>query len=139
RVAMALVTSGGTAREVVEGSTLFECADQLGIRVPTSCNRQGTCHECIVEVPSGMNGLRARTEAESFLRDRYRLACQAVLADGAEEIEFAPLSRRPKILTSSAISETEIDPLVTRSNGDVFYDGVRIDEDRGRICGLAVD
>jgi len=136
---MALVTSGGTAREVVEGSTLFECADQLGIRVPTSCNRQGTCHECIVEVPSGMNGLRARTEAESFLRDRYRLACQAVLADGAEEIEFAPLSRRPKILTSSAITETEIDPLVTRRDGAVFYDGARMDEDRGRICGLAVD
>jgi uncharacterized 2Fe-2S/4Fe-4S cluster protein (DUF4445 family) len=136
---MALVTSGGTAREVVEGSTLFECADQLGIRVPTSCNRQGTCHECIVEVSSGITGLRARTEAESFLRDRYRLACQAVVADGAEEIEFAPLSRRPKILTSSAITETEIDPLVTRRDRSVFYDGARIDEDRGRICGLAVD
>jgi uncharacterized 2Fe-2S/4Fe-4S cluster protein (DUF4445 family) len=92
-----------------------------------------------VEVTRGINGLRARTEAESFLRDGYRLACQAVVADSGVEIEFAPLSRRPKILTSSAITETEIDPVVTRSNGAVFYDGTRVDEDRGRICGLAVD
>ena len=109
--------------------------------MPTSCNRQGTCHECIVEVRRGMNGLLPRTEAESFLRDNYRLACQAVLADGATEIEFSPLSRRPKILTGSAISEAavEVDSLVTRREGSVFYDGVRIDEDRGRICGLAID
>ncbi len=136
---MALVTSGGVTHEIVEGSTLFECADRLGVRVPTSCNRHGTCHECIVDVPRGMKGLRARTEAESFLRDSYRLACQAVLGDGAEEIEFAPLSRRPKILTSSTVIEIEIDPLVTRRDASVFYDGMRVDEDRGRICGLAVD
>ena len=88
-----------------------------------------------------MEGLRGRTDAESFLRDNYRLACQAVVADAGAEIEFAPLGRRPKILTGSAINEAdiEIDPLVTRREGSVFYDGARIDEDRGRICGLAVD
>jgi len=138
---MALFTSGSATCENLEGRTLFECADQLGIRVPTSCNRQGTCHECIVEVRRGMDGLRGRTDAEAFLRDNYRLACQAVVADAGAEIEFAPLGRRPKILTGSAINEAdiEIDPLVTRREGSVFYDGVRIDEDRGRICGLAVD
>jgi len=61
------------------------------------------------------------------------------VADSGVEIEFAPLSRRPKILTSSAITETEIVPVVTRINGAVFYDGKWVDEDRGRICGLAVD
>jgi uncharacterized 2Fe-2S/4Fe-4S cluster protein (DUF4445 family) len=118
---------------------LFDCADRLGILVPTSCNRQGTCHECIVDVRRGSEGLCGRTEAESFLRENYRLACQAAVTDHAAEIEFEPLSRRPKILTGSASADTEIDPIVTRRDGSVFYDGVRIDEDRGRICGLALD
>ncbi len=136
---MALVFSGGASCDSAEGWTLFDCADQLGVRVPTSCNRQGTCHECIVDVRRGMNGLRSRTEAESFLRDTYRLACQAVVDGSSTEIEFSPLSRRPNILTGAPVAETEIDSLVTRHDGAVFYDGERIDEDRGRICGLAVD
>jgi uncharacterized 2Fe-2S/4Fe-4S cluster protein (DUF4445 family) len=136
---MALVSSGGEICMVEAGCTLFECADLLGVRVPTSCNRQGTCHECIVDVSRGMEGLSARTAAESFLRENYRLACQAVVSDPSSKIEFAPLGRRPKILTDSAAAAAEIDPLVTRCNGQVFYDGTPIDEDRGRICGLAVD
>src|SRR5690242_21789568 len=55
--------------------TLFDRADRLGLRVPTSCNRQGTCHECIVDVTRGMDALVPRTEAESFLRENYRLSC----------------------------------------------------------------
>jgi uncharacterized 2Fe-2S/4Fe-4S cluster protein (DUF4445 family) len=121
------------------GCTLFDRADRLNLRVPTSCNRQGTCHECIVDVTSGMEALAPRTAAESFLRDNYRLACQAVIADPAVEIEFSPLSRRPKILTNSAPVAADIDPIVTRCDGKVFYDGTPLDEDRGRICGLAVD
>src|SRR5579871_6129420 len=136
---MATVSSGGDTCEVEAGATLFDSADRLGVRVPTSCNRQGTCHECIVEVARGMDSLEPRTAAESFLREKYRLACQATVADAVAQIEFAPLSRRPKILTGSAAVEAEIDPIVTRRRGQVFYDGTAVDENRGRICGLAVD
>jgi uncharacterized 2Fe-2S/4Fe-4S cluster protein (DUF4445 family) len=136
---MALVSSGGEICMVEAGRTLFECADMLGVRVPTSCNRHGTCHECIVDVARGMDGLAGRTGAENFLRENYRLACQAVISDPGSEIDFAPLSRRPKILTGSAAAVTEIDPMVTRRNGQIFYDGTPMDEDRGRLCGLAVD
>jgi len=121
------------------GRTLFDRADCLGMRVPTSCNRQGTCHECIVDVTRGMEALEPRTAAESFLRENYRLACQAVVADPAAQIEFAPLSRHPKILTGSTALPTEIDPIVTRRDGQVFYDDTPLDEDRGRVCGLAID
>src|SRR5215472_8996576 len=98
---MAIVSSGGETCEVEAGSTLFDCADRLGVRVPTSCNRQGTCHECIVDVTRGLDSLCARTGPESFLRETYRLACQAAVTDAGAQIEFAPLGRRPKILTGS--------------------------------------
>jgi len=124
---------------VEPGCTLFDRADRLNIRVPTSCNRQGTCHECIVDVTRGMDALAPRTEAESFLRDNYRLACQTVVASSDADIEFAPLSRRAKILTGSSAVECEIDSIVTRRDGAVYYDGRHLGEDRGRICGLAID
>ncbi|MEO7649410.1 MAG: 2Fe-2S iron-sulfur cluster-binding protein, partial [Bryobacteraceae bacterium] len=104
------------------GSTLFDRADDLGIRVPTSCNRQGACHECIVDVTRGMDALVPRTAAEAFLRENYRLACQATIIDTAADIEFAPLARRPKILTTSVVSDPDLDPVVTRVDGRVLYD-----------------
>lgn len=82
--------------------TLFDLADAQSMRVPTSCQRSGTCHECIVEVRSGADALCPPTEAESFLKDGYRLACQARLITEGAAVDFAPLSRRPKILTGSA-------------------------------------
>ena len=136
---MAFLSSGGQLCESAAGCTLFDFADRLGVRVPTSCGRQASCHECIVDVTCGMEALEPRTGPEGFLRGAYRLACQAVVADDSVDIEFAPLARRPKILTTSTAVESEIDPIVTRRGGTVFYDGEAIDEDRGRLCGLAVD
>ena len=37
------------------GKSLFDYADDLAVRVPTSCGRTGECHECIVEVRRGMD------------------------------------------------------------------------------------
>ena len=119
--------------------TLFDRADQLEIRVPTSCQRQGICHECIVEVRSGFEALAPCTAAEAFLRENYRLACQAAVIDSDAEIDFAPLIRRPKILTSTNASQPDIDPVVRRRDSVIYYGNEPIDEDRGRICGLAVD
>ena len=89
--------------------TVFDCADELGIVVPTSCGRHGTCHECVVEIRRGSEALSEPTAAESFLRGRYRLACQARIVDASVEVDFAPLRRRPKILTESSAAEFEID------------------------------
>ena len=33
--------------------SLFECAEALGVHVPTSCVKQGKCRECLVEVEAG--------------------------------------------------------------------------------------
>lgn len=82
------------------GETLFDCADRLRLPLASSCSRQGTCHECIVEIQSGLSALTPRTGSEAFLKENLRLACQCSIADLTEPVEFRAFQRKPKILTS---------------------------------------
>ncbi|MDP6040639.1 MAG: ASKHA domain-containing protein, partial [Candidatus Latescibacteria bacterium] len=121
------------------GKTIFDYADDLAVQVPTSCFRSATCHECMVEIKKGMEALCPRTEAESFLKDNYRLACQAKVVDVNAEIEFVPLRRAPQILTLSQDKKVDLNPMVTRAGDRVLYDGEDVDGFRGHIYGLAID
>ena len=47
--------------ELVAGKTMFDYADSLKVRVPTSCGRSGDCNECIVEIRHGMEALTPPT------------------------------------------------------------------------------
>lgn len=136
---MATISHDGEKLELVSGKTVFDYADDLKVQVPTSCRRAGTCHECVVEISAGMDALSPRSEAESFLRGSYRLACQARIENPALEVRFSPLRRRLKILTDTQDKPAEIDPLVTRSGDNVLYDGQPIDRFRGHLYGLAID
>ena len=136
---MGTITHDGKARKLSAGKTIFDYADELVVQVPTSCFRTGQCHECIVEVKSGIEALRPRNEVESFLRDNHRLACQAVVRDPDIDIVFSPLRRTPKILTLTDEKPIELDPLVTRWGDSVYCDGDYIDRYRGHLYGLAVD
>ena len=123
-----------------QDKTVFDYADDLKIRVPTSCGRTGECHECIVEIKQGMEALQPRNEAESFLQENYRLACQAVVSDADIDLDFSPLRRTPKILTDSNQTPiVDINPIVTCQNGVVYYGGESIDKYRGHLYGLAID
>ncbi len=129
----------GQELDLAAGKSLFDYADNLKLRVPTSCARTGECHECIVEIKRGMDALDPPTESERFLRDNYRLACQSRIVDAQADIEFAVLRRQPRILTDSIRREVELDPHTTRSGDDVCFNGQRIDAYRGKIYGLAID
>ena len=137
------VSHDGKTQPLALGMTLFDCADELAVEVPTSCLRNGRCHECVVEVSAGADALSARTEAEGFLRPPYRLACQAVIEHDDLDVAFAPLRRRPRILTAAgagtAGAPLAFDPVVTRRGEDVLYDGAAVDRYRGRMLGLAID
>ena len=125
---MGTIEHDGKARKLSAGKTIFDYADELAVQVPTSCFRTGQCHECIVEVKSGMEALNPRDEAESFLRDNHRLACQAVVRNPDIDIVFSPLRRTPKILTLTDEKPIKPDPLVTRRQGDsVYYNGNYVD------------
>ena len=125
--------------------SLFDFADSLSIRVPTSCGRTGECHECIVEVRRGASALTPLTESEKFLRGNYRLACQALVADPSADIEFSVLRRQPRILTSGTRRDVELRPAYVRGDDgeNVVFNGpegpVTVDTFRQAIYGIAAD
>ena len=130
---------GDRTLELVADKTIFDYADSLKVRVPTSCGRSGECHECIVEVRRGMEALSPPTEPEGFLRENYRLACQATVADPTADVEFAVLRRQPRILTHSIRRDVTLEPMTVRRGDGVFFQNERIDDYRGKIYGLAID
>src|SRR5581483_8285589 len=137
---MKQVSHNSSKAASVNGRTLFDFADELAVLVPTSCGRMGHCHECIVEVTSGLEALSPPTEAESFLRGNYRLACQAVISNPEVDVVFSPLRRRPRILTAPASEKpVEMDATVTRRHDRIFYNGEELDRYRGHVYGVAID
>ena len=139
---MSTVSHGNKTRPLVAGKTVFDCADELEVEVATSCLRTGQCHECVVEISQGMEGLAGRTEAEQFLRGRYRLACQARVMRDDLPLRFAPLRRRPRIVEKSTLGQVrplQLQPAVTRADDKVKYGDTVVDRYRGAICGLAID
>ena len=102
--------------------TLFDRADERAWRVPTSCRRTGRCRECIVEVTAGGEALGPRTEVERFLREPFRLACQATVTDPAVEVDFAVVRRRLQIVTGEDPPHSgPIDPMTTVRDGIVHW------------------
>ena len=126
-----------------KGESLFDFADSLSVRVPTSCGRTGECHECIVEIRKGSEAITPKTTSENFLRGDYRLACQAFVADPSAEIEFAILRRQPRILTSGLKRDIALRPSYTRIEQDVVFDSpegpIAVDKYSGAIYGIAAD
>ncbi|MCS5644386.1 MAG: ASKHA domain-containing protein [Dehalococcoidia bacterium] len=126
-----------------KGESLFDFADSLSVRVPTSCGRTGECHECIVEIRKGADAITPQTDSEKFLRGDYRLACQAFVADPTAEIDFAILRRQPRILTSGVKRDVTLHPSYTRIEQDVVFDSpegpVTVDKYTGSIYGIAAD
>ena len=125
-------------------TTIFQCADKIKLRIPTSCGRLGECHECIVEILNGKSNLSNRTEEEMFLKDPFRLACQAKIVSTKEKLSFRPRNRDRKILTDSFLPKTfELsNNFIVSSNGvekkenDTF---VKLLDKESDIYGLAID
>ncbi|MBM3957956.1 MAG: DUF4445 domain-containing protein, partial [Gemmatimonadetes bacterium] len=137
----------GRELELVRGKSLFDYADELGLRLPASCGRAGDCHECIVEVLRGMEALTPPAAAEAFLSGSYRLACQARVTSTDANIEFASLRRQAQILTRGMRREFSPEPLTVRRGHDVFYlggpggsrDPERVGRWPGGLYGVALD
>lgn len=132
--------AGGAATP--RAPTLFDRADELAWRVPTSCRRTGRCHECVVEVTAGAEQLSPPTEAERFLRPPFRLACQAALADAAADVRFAVVRRRLQIVEPEPYARSgPLDPMVRERDGVIRWGEEPIAPSRpgGRLHGIALD
>ena len=127
---------------VQKGKTLFEMATTMDIALPSSCQQQGKCKECIVEIKGGHSSLSGRTPEEEHLSANFRLACQCRVI-GEKDILCQTLERGQIFIEEdSSLSKKvsyELEPSVQKSGASVLLDGNAIDRYRGVLLGLAID
>jgi len=127
------------------GRSVFECAESLGVRVPTSCNKNGRCRECVVEVIEGMDLLSQRGHDERHLNGAFRLSCRAQVLEGQGIVRCHTMRRGTMKIEKHAFElptgarTWQLDPAVTRDGDRILLDGVEIDRNADVIHGLAVD
>ena len=97
-----------------------------------------------MRVDAGLDGLSPRTEAERFLQDPFRLACQTEVTDRSADVTFQPLRRSPRILTDGSLTDgsragrertLDAEPRTDGGHGSASPR----DRFRGRELGLAID
>ena len=125
--------------------SLFDCADEVGVVVPTSCRKNGKCRECLVEVVEGGQLLSMPSPEEEHLREGFRLSCRARVIGDSGKIRCHTLRRGEMRIERDATSLGELpepkplDPAVTRDGLWVLLDSERLTQAPGPIHGLAVD
>jgi uncharacterized 2Fe-2S/4Fe-4S cluster protein (DUF4445 family) len=130
---------------VIKGSSLFEYAESFGIRVPTSCEKQGKCKECLVEVVEGMEYLSKPVPKEAHLQGNFRLSCRTKIIADSGIIRCNTMRRGKMKIENKALHlpgsgrKEKIDPAVTRDGDCILMDGKEIDRSNGPIYGLAID
>ena len=133
------------ATEASRGSTLFDCAEGLGVKVPTSCRKQGKCRECIVEITSGESLLSMPSPEEAHLLEGFRLSCRCRIEADEGDIHCHTMRRGNLRITHEAYElpvghrDFHLEPYVTRDGDRVLLDGVEIDRRAGDLHGLAID
>ncbi|MEO2047747.1 MAG: ASKHA domain-containing protein [Pirellulales bacterium] len=129
----------------VAGQSLFDCADQVDVVVPTSCRKNGKCRECLVEVVAGGQLLSPRAPEEEHLRNGFRLSCRAQVVGTSGTIKCHTLRRGEMRIEQGGTSlrdipgPTSFDPAVARDGRWVLLDGAKLVEASGPLHGLAVD
>ncbi len=127
------------------GSSLFDCADALGVKVPTSCNKNGKCRECLVEVAEGMELLSPKMPEEHHLKENFRLSCRCKIISDAGVVRCHTLRRGDMQIERHAFElpigkkKWPLDPAVTRDGERILLDGEEIARSTAPIHGLAMD
>lgn len=130
--------------DIQPGASLFDYAEGLGIKVPTSCQKQGKCKECLIEVVEGMELLSPPEPQESHLRDKFRLSCRCTVIADEGTIRCHTMRRGEMKIERHALNlpvtdKLIPDPCVTRDGDRILLDGEEIDRSTGPLYGLALD
>jgi uncharacterized 2Fe-2S/4Fe-4S cluster protein (DUF4445 family) len=139
------LTVNGLTTVASPGTTLFELAEGLGIRVPTSCQTNGKCKECVVEVAEGGELLSPPTSFETHLKTPFRLSCQSALVAEAGTVRCHTMRRGQLRIERRAVHVPglrpgdPLDPAVTRNGERVLVDGEEIARSSAPLHGLAMD
>lgn len=125
------------------GSSLLESLAKSGFILSSTCAGKGKCGECRVLVLSGEEFLSERSEAETSLPERQRLACQAKILGKEGLIECSPIRDGQWRIEGSGcgdrLPQFSFQPAVQVSEGEVFLAGVNAGPFRGNIFGAALD
>lgn len=126
------------------GQSLFECAEQMQVPIPTSCLKNGKCRECLVEITEGAECLSPLAPQEKHLKGAFRLSCRARIAADTGRIAAHTLRREAMRIDQRgdnlpvAFDRIPLEPAVTREGDKILLEGRQIA--RGReIYGLALD
>ena len=131
--------------EAVPGDSLFTCAEQAGVPVPTSCNKQGRCKECVVEVTEGMDCLSKPGPEERHLKGAFRLSCCTRIARDEGVVRCHTMRRGEMVIEKHAFGlpadgrGPQLDPAVMRDGDRILLEGEEIDRGTGPLHGLAID
>jgi uncharacterized 2Fe-2S/4Fe-4S cluster protein (DUF4445 family) len=140
-----LLTINGQTTPAEPGPSLFDYAERLGIKVPTSCQKQGKCKECLMEIVQGMDRLSPPTPHEEHLRGNFRLSCQCHVVADAGEVRCHTMRRGRMRIESGGRGlplddqGMDFDPAVTRDGDRILIDGEEIDRCQGALHGIAMD
>lgn len=137
------VSINTTFRDVSRGDSLFQCGEQMGVYIPTSCHKNGKCRECLVEVLEGMEHLNPRSAPEQHLSDPFRLSCQARITANHGVVACNTMRRGKLQIEEDAEGLppglTVIDPAITRRNGVTFVGDASLGKLDGALHGVAMD
>ena len=135
----------GQSCDATPGISLFTYAEQMGVPVPTSCNKQGKCKECVVEVTEGIDRLSKPGPEERHLKGAFRLSCCARIAQEDGEVRCHTMRRGTMRIEKHAFElpvhgpPWMLDPAVKRDGDRILLDDVEIDRGTGPLHGLAID
>jgi uncharacterized 2Fe-2S/4Fe-4S cluster protein (DUF4445 family) len=127
------------------GESIFDVAERLGVTVPTSCQKNGKCKECIVEIADGMPLLSPPTEFEEHLKGNFRLSCQCRITASEGEVKCHTMRRGNMRIERHAFGlpfraeKIPLDPAVTRDGDRILLDGEEIARSTAPIHGIAMD
>jgi len=125
--------------------SLFDCAESLGIKVPTSCRKQGKCKECLVEIVEGMELLSPPAPQEAHLKGNFRLSCSCRIVAEDGLVRCHTMRRGEMRIERHALElpvshkTLTLEPAVTREGSRILLDGEEIERADGPIHGLAMD
>ncbi len=135
----------GRRAQGAAGASLFDCADALGIKIPTSCNKNGKCRECLVEIAEGMEWLSPKTREEDHLKENFRLSCRCRIASDSGVVRCHTLRRGEMRIERHAFElrtgnrKWQLDPAIRRDGDRILLDGEEIARSTAPIHGLAMD
>lgn len=132
----------GKSLSTPSGPSIFDCSEELGVHVPTSCRKNGKCRECIVEISEGAELLSQLANEEEHLGEEFRLACRARLVGDSGSISCHTMRRgRMRIEEEGwkSNAERELEPAVSRDGDWVLLDGKPLTMAPGPLLGIALD